>query len=123
MRLQPHPALLALAIVVAGGVASFAIYTFGWREGDARDNTVSVSASGHHIFTVRPGDILRVPTTATRCQASHEGGIPNLYCSRTRRGRYQVVFWKDSVQVYDLARVREPMAATFILPAEIGPLP
>jgi hypothetical protein len=124
MRLRPHPALLALAIVVAGGIAGFAIYTFGWREGGARDsNAVSVSASGHRIFTVRPGDILRVPTTATRCQASHEGGIPNLFCSRTHRGRYQVVFWKDSVQVFDLARVREPMAATFIVPAEMGPLP
>jgi hypothetical protein len=117
MGFQRHPVLLALAILVAGGIAGFAIYTFGWR--DDRDRT-TLSLRGHHVYTIRPGDVLHVPTTATRCVASHEGGIPNLFCSRSRRGRYQVVFWKDEVQVFDLARVKEPMAATFVVPAEMG---
>jgi hypothetical protein len=30
-----------------------------------------------------------------------------------------VVFWKDEVQVYDLARHGEPMVATFVVPAEM----
>ena len=108
-----------LAIVVAGAVAGVAIYAFGWREdGGDQSDTASVSAHSRRIFTVRQGDIVRVPATATRCEASHEGGIPNLFCSRTRRSRYQVVFWKDEVQVYDLARNRGPMVATFVLPAE-----
>jgi hypothetical protein len=35
-------------------------------------------------------------------EASGEAGYPNLFCTRTSRGRYQIVFYKDSVQVYDL---------------------
>jgi len=110
-------ALAALAIVVAGVVAGFAIYAFGWQEGGRESDTAS--ARSRHIFTIRQGDIVRVPATATRCEASHEGGIPNLFCTRTQRGRYQVVFWKDEVQVYDLARHGEPMVATFVVPAEM----
>lgn len=113
-------ALAALTIVVAGAVAGFAIYAFGWREdGKRQSDTASVAARSRHIFTMRQGDIVRVPVTATRCEASHEGGIPNLFCTRTQRGRYQVVFWKDEVQVYDLARHGEPMVATFVVPAEM----
>jgi hypothetical protein len=65
------------------------------------------------------GRPVNVPATATRCEASHEGGIPNLFCTRTDRGRYQVAFWKDEVQVYDLARNRGPMVPTFVVPAEM----
>ena len=112
--------LAALAIVVAGAVAGFAIYAFGWREdGERQSDTASVSTRGRHIFTIRQGDIVLVPATATRCEASHEGGIPHLFCTRSQRGRYQVVFWKDEVQVYDLARNLGPMVATFVVPAEM----
>lgn len=111
--------LAALGIVVAGAAAGFAIYTFGWRDdGEHQSNSASVSVRGRHVFTLRQGDIVNVPATATRCEASHEGGIPNLFCTRTARGRYQVVFWKDEVQIYDLARNRGPMVPTFVVPAE-----
>jgi hypothetical protein len=40
------------------------------------------------------------------------GGSPNLFCTRTVRGRYQFVFYKDAVLVFDLRRRnRDPLDA------------
>jgi hypothetical protein len=39
--------------------------------------------------------------------------------TRTSSGRYQVVFWQDEVQIYDLAKPREPMEATYVVPATL----
>jgi hypothetical protein len=113
--------LAAVGIVVVGAVAGFAVYTLGWRDSsESQSDSASVSVvGGRQVFTVHQGDIVNVPATATRCEASHEGGIPNLFCTRTDRGRYQVAFWKDEVQVYDLARNRGPMVPTFVVPAEM----
>jgi hypothetical protein len=55
---------------------------------------------GHVIDRLRWGDLVRDPRTGTRCQATGEGGIPNLYCTHTARGRYEAVFWDDELQVY-----------------------
>ena len=84
----------AFAILVAGIVGTFAVYTFGWR--DASDS------GPPHTYTVRQGDAIIVPAASTRCEASAEGGTPNLFCTRIEAGRYQVVFYSDSVLVWDL---------------------
>jgi hypothetical protein len=55
--------------------------------------------------TLRTGDVARAPLAATRCEASAEAGSPNLFCTRTPAGRYQVVFYEDSVLIY---RVGDP---------------
>lgn len=52
------------------------------------------------IYTLRTGDVARDPRTGTRCEASQEGGFPNLSCRHTARGRYDAVFWDDVLQVY-----------------------
>ena len=93
-------ALAALGIVVTGAVAAFAVYTFGWRESDGDDQMPLGSATRKYVYTIHPGDVIRVPAAATRCIASQEGGFPNLYCTRTPRGRYRFVFYKDSVLVW-----------------------
>ncbi len=56
-------------------------------------------------YTMSEGDVARVPAAATRCEASREGGIPNLRCRRDPEGRYQVVFYEDTVYVF---RVGDP---------------
>jgi hypothetical protein len=56
-------------------------------------------------WRMREGDVARVPTAATRCEASQEGGIPNLFCRRDPEGGFQVVFYKDNVLVF---RVGDP---------------
>lgn len=97
-------ALAALGIVVAGVVTAFAVYTFGWRESESDRRThTALTATGRHVYTLRMGDVVRVPAAATRCEASAEAGIPNLFCTRTARGRYQVIFYKDGVYVWRLA--------------------
>lgn len=120
--------LAALAIVAAAAVGGFAVYTFGWRDDDnartTRTTSVTTETGRHRVYTIRQGDVIRVPATATECEASHEGGFPNLFCTPTGpRGRYEVVFWSDEVQVYDLARHGEPMAATFVVPAKLKRAP
>ena len=40
------------------------------------------------------------PAAGTRCEASGEGGVPNLYCTHVGRGRYSVVFYDETVLVY-----------------------
>jgi hypothetical protein len=108
-------ALPALGIVVIGAVAAFGIYTFGWHDSNGGKKT----QAGQH-YTLRSGDVVRLPATATECEASFEAGIPNLFCARVgARGRYQVVFWNDRVDIYDLQRHGEPMVPTYSVPARL----
>lgn len=67
------------------------------------------------IYTLRQGDVVRDPLTATRCEASGEGGSPNLFCTRTTKGRHQIAFYKDVVLVFDLQdRTRDPLDPNFV---------
>jgi hypothetical protein len=116
--------ITALAIVVAGAVGAFAVYTFGWRDAggnqQARTVYVTTETGRHRLYTIREGDVIRDPVTLTQCETSAEAGIPNLFCTHTgNRSRYQVVFWSDAVDVYDLARHGEPMVPTFSVPAKL----
>jgi hypothetical protein len=107
-------ALAALVIVVAGAVATFAIYTFGWRDGE----TSQIEPRGPRVYTLRQGDVVRMPAVATECEATQEAGFPRLFCTRTRRSRFQVVIFRDTVGIYDLeAPDLEPMVPTFSVPA------
>jgi hypothetical protein len=41
---------------------------------------------GRVVYTLRWGDVVRDPRTGTRCDATGEAGIPNLFCTHTARG-------------------------------------
>ena len=73
--------------------------------------TVVDSASARtagHVWIGRQGDVLKVPTAATRCIVSGEGGFPDLFCSRIPRGRYTVTFFSDSIQVWRNGHPEKP---------------
>jgi hypothetical protein len=107
-------ALAALLILVAGAVAAFGVYTFGSRD----DESERVGPPGERVYTLQQGDIVRMPSVATECLATQEGGFPRLHCSRTSRGRYQVDIFADTVHLYDLESPNaEPMAPTYSVPA------
>jgi hypothetical protein len=111
-------ALVALAILVAGAVVAFGIYTFGWREDEAEQ----AAPRAERVYTLRQGDRVRMPSTATECLATQEGGFPRLHCARTSRGRYQVDIFADTVHLYDLESPdAEPMLPTYSVPATTGP--
>jgi hypothetical protein len=101
-------ALAALPIVVAGAIGAFAVYAFGWHESGGRASlgppvmTVTSVAGRHRVYTLRDGDIVLRPQAATRCVASGEAGIPNLFCTRIGGGRHQVIFYSDTVLVWPL---------------------
>ena len=85
-------ALLTLAVL---GV----VVAVGSR--DSKDSSRARPAPrGHAIYTLRWGDVVRDPRTRTLCEATGEGGLPNLFCTHTVRGRYEAVFWDDELQVY-----------------------
>jgi hypothetical protein len=101
--------LAALAIIVAGAVGAFAVFTFGWHNRGATQasppipvSTVTDVAGTHRVYTLRDGDVVLRPEAAVRCEASGEGGIPNLFCTRIGGGRHQVIFYSDDVLVWPL---------------------
>jgi hypothetical protein len=109
MRVMTWKALAALALALTVALAAFAIYTFGWHENASRRTssgpgvtTVDRAEGGHRLFTLRDGDVVLRPDAAVQCEASGEGGIPNLFCTRIGGGRHQVIFYKDTVLVWPL---------------------
>ena len=97
-------AVLAVVLVLAGG-----------RDGTRNVQARRPAPRGPVIYTLRTGDVVRDPLTATRCEASDEAGFPNLFCTRMRQGRYQIVFYGDEVQVFDLLDPNEePLEAKYV---------
>ena len=45
--------------------------------------------------------------------------MPRLFCTHTRRTRFQIVFNIYGAAIYDLARHGEPMVPTFFVPGEL----
>jgi hypothetical protein len=54
-------------------------------------------------------DVVRAPGAATRCTASVEGGAKSLFCHRSPEGRYQVVFYTDSIVVWKNGNPDKPV--------------
>jgi uncharacterized protein YecT (DUF1311 family) len=107
-----------LAVGASVGIAVTLVVLAGAVFVGSRDSKQSIPARSaprsHVIYTLRQGDVVRDPLTATQCEASAEGGSPNLFCTRTVKGRYQIVFYKDAVLVFDLEnRTRDPLEADY----------
>jgi hypothetical protein len=90
---------LAIGVVLTLAVAATVVLLSAGNE-EKTTKPARPAPRGHVIYTLRWGDVVRDPRTGTRCQATGEGGIPNLYCTHTARGRYEAVFWNDELQVY-----------------------
>ena len=97
--------LAAVGFFLAGAVAAFAtVYALGWREADSDRQTTTAAETLRRVYTLRDGDIVVRPEAATRCEASGEAGVPNLFCTRIQRGRHQIIFYDSCVLVWPLAR-------------------
>jgi hypothetical protein len=106
---------LGLGVGAAIGIALTLVAVAVAHDGRGAAPAVKTTA---HVYTIRMGDVIRVPGAATRCVASGEGGFPNLFCTHTPQSRYQVAFWRDRVDVYDLSKKGEPMVPTFSVQAK-----
>lgn len=60
----------------------------------------ATASSIGRVYTGRQGDVFRVPSAATRCVVTHEAGLPRLYCTRIRGGRYMVDFFNERIFVW-----------------------
>jgi hypothetical protein len=76
--------------------------------GRATNPTQASARSEGHVYTLRQNDVVRAPGAATRCTASSEGGAKNLFCHRSPEGRYQVVFYTDSIIVWKNGNTDKP---------------
>jgi hypothetical protein len=110
----------AVAIAAAAAAAAFAVYTFGFHE-ERRHHRTTTRAHTPHVYTLRAGDVVRVPAAAARCEVTGEAGIPNFYCTHTGRTGSQVFLWKDRADLYDLKRHGEPMVPTYSAPGVLKP--
>jgi len=122
--------LVALVTLVAGVAAVFAIYTFGWHDENSSSQSTPLRGAlspkkftgmigSERLYTIRYGDVIRFPGTATLCQATGEGGQPRLFCVHSRRSRFQVVFDSYGVKVYDLRPPNDGFVSDFDLPGEL----
>jgi hypothetical protein len=100
---------VGLAVGAAAGVlltlAVLAVLVLAGGRDGKRHVSARPAPRGRAFYTLRRGDVARAPLAATRCEASSEAGAPNLFCTRTPGGRYQVIFYEDSVLIY---RVGDP---------------
>jgi len=76
--------------------------------GRATSPTGASARTESHVYTLRQNDVVRAPGAATRCTASVEGGANNLFCHRSPEGRYQVVFYTDSIIVWKNGNTDKP---------------
>jgi hypothetical protein len=60
----------------------------------------AATASASHVYTLRQGDKIRVPSINQTCTVSGEGSSPDLFCARPSRSRHQVVFFRDEILVW-----------------------
>ncbi len=80
---------------VGGAVAVAAAFAVGQFTG-----TRSAGASASHIYTLRQGDKIKVPSIGQTCTVSGEAGSPDLFCAKPSRPRHQVVFFRDQILVW-----------------------
>ena len=81
--------------------------------GRATNPTAASAQTENRVYTLLQNDVVRAPGAATRCTASVEGGAKSLFCHRSPEGRYQVVFYTDSVVVWEK---RQPRQARLLSP-------
>lgn len=90
--------LSVILVAVAG--AAFAIGTI--------TGLPSAHASATHIYTLRAGDTVRVPTVQQVCTLTAEGGAPELFCGRPSHPRHQVTIFHDSILVWKVGNPDRP---------------
>jgi uncharacterized protein YecT (DUF1311 family) len=115
LRTQGRGLAVGVAVGVVATLAVVAVAVLVGSRDSRRSTPARPAPRGRVIYTLHQGDVVRDPLTATRCEASGEGGSPNLFCTRSTKGRHQIVFYKDAVLVFDLEdRTRDPLDPSFV---------
>ena len=88
-------AMLAAATVIGFGIGKIA-------------TAPAAEASAAHVYTLRVGDKVRIPTVDQRCAVYKEGGAPELYCARPLHPRHQVTIFRDSILIWKVGNPDRP---------------
>lgn len=65
-------------------------------------------ASATHVYTLRAGDKVRIPTIQPTCVLSGEGGLPDLFCARPTNPRHQVTIFRDNILIWKVGNPDRP---------------
>jgi hypothetical protein len=65
-------------------------------------------ASATHVYTLRGGDKVRIPTIQQTCELSAEGGVPDLFCARPSNPRHQVSIFRDNILIWRVGNPDRP---------------
>jgi hypothetical protein len=68
--------------------------------GRATNPTAASAQTENRVYTLLQNDDVRAHGAATRCTASVGRGAKSLFCHHSPEGRYQVVFYTDSIVVW-----------------------
>jgi len=86
----------ALAVAVFLCVGAFAAHAWA---GD-----VSAARS----YTLRVGDLVRIPAIGQACRVIAEGGAVDLSCSRPRGAQHEVSIFRDQILVWKVGNPDRP---------------
>lgn len=91
---------LSIAISIAVAATAFAV---GTMVGLPRAH-----AAATHIYRLRAGDKVKIPTIQQTCVLSAEGGAPELFCERPRNPRHQVTIFSDNILIWKVGNPDHP---------------
>ena len=69
----------------------------------------TAEASAAHRYKLRVGDKMTIPAVRQFCALYTEGGVPELFCSRSQRARHQVSILRDRIQVWKARNTDGPV--------------
>jgi hypothetical protein len=93
------PRLIPLIIVVVAATA-FVLGTMVGLPG--------ARASAAHVYTLRAGDRVRIPTIHQACVVSTDGSAPDLFCARPTNPRHEVTIFRDNILIWTVGNPDHP---------------
>ena len=90
----------SLTILIAIAATAFAVGTMIGLPG--------ARASANHVYTLRAGDKVKIPTIQQMCVLSAEGGSPDLFCARPSNPRHEVTIFRDNILIWKVGNPDRP---------------
>ena len=94
------PSRSSLVIVIAVATTAFVL--------GAMTGLPAARASATHVYTLRAGDRVKIPTIQQTCVLSAEGGSPDLFCARASNPHHQVTIFRDNILVWKVGNPDRP---------------
>lgn len=95
---------------IAAAIGLVIAASAGFAAGELRGASGAAAAPARHVYTLRLGDRILVPSVGQACDVSVDGGSPELFCAKPRQPRHQVAFFKDEITAWKVGDPDAPPA-------------